>query len=351
MGLGLFPDWTWIVGAYIGAAVGSFLNVVIYRLPRGISIRKPAWSYCPSCKARLGIADLIPLFSWLFLRGKCRHCKSSISSRYFWVEIVCASLFGAVWWQQLCQGDNWVAAIGFSLFAAALVAAIFTDLAHYIIPDEINAAMLVIGLGINAAIIGLGDKVVNLGLEEGAGWMWRMPSSIAGALTGIGVLWGIAFLGRLLFKKDAMGHGDIKMARGIGAVLLPVLSLISFGLAVILGAVLGILLISLRRKDEVEDGSSQEEEFEEPESLLSLIKCGLGYVLCIDVIGLFFPKLYEAWFGENPFSVEEFEEEPEVSLTMIPFGPYLAAGALVALLFGEHLQGAVEAYFRSAAGP
>lgn len=287
--------------------------------------------------------DLLPLLSWLFLKGKCRQCEVKISSRYFWVEVITGTLFGMIWWQQLIQGEDWIRALGFSMFAAALVAAIFTDLAHYIIPDQVNAWMLGVGLAMNAAWIGFG-------LPEA--WMWGMPVSVAGALVGVAVLWGIAFLGLVAFKKDAMGHGDIKMARGIGAVLLPFLSLISFGLAVALGAVFGIVIILLRRGatgPEGEEEGDGQPEFP-PESIGSLLWCGLGYLLCIDVIGLFFPKIYEWWFGENPYSVEEIEENPRVELTMIPFGPYLAAGALGAVLFGPQLLGLVQAYWKSVGG-
>lgn len=322
-------------------------------MPRGLSLSDPANSFCPSCKNRLTFLDLIPLLSWVFLGAKCRHCGLRIPPRYFVVELITATLFGMIWYQQMVAGDDWVRGVAFMLFAAALVAAIFTDLAHYIIPDQINAFMLAAGLGMNGALIAQGSPDA---------WMWGMPSSVAGALVGIGVIWGVAFFGRLLFQKDAMGHGDIKMARGIGAVLLPTAALISFGLAIFLGAVLGVLIIVLRRGKEPEAASVQAEEGAEgapaegaeedlpPESIPSLLWCGLGYVLCIDVFGLFFPKLYEWWFAENPYSVEEIEDDPRVELTMIPFGPYLAAGALGAMLWGPQLQGLVQAYWRSVAG-
>ncbi|MEX2243791.1 MAG: prepilin peptidase [Fimbriimonadaceae bacterium] len=343
----VFPAWTWVVGFLFGASVGSFLNVVIYRLPRGLSINNPKNSFCPSCKHRLGLLDLVPLLSWVLLGGKCRHCKAKVSSRYFIVELINASLWAVIWYQKfvvesdpmlatpLSFGEATAFAVAHSLFASALVAAIFTDLAHYIIPDQVNAFMLGVGLALNVALIGLASP---------AAWIWGMPSSIAGALVGWGVLWVIAFVGRLLFRKDAMGHGDIKMARGIGAVLLPAAALLSFGLAVVLGAVTGIVTVLLRRRSDHDEGDDGPYE---PESFGSLMKCGVGYLLCFDVFGLAFPKFYESWFGENPYSIEELEEEPKVELTMIPFGPYLAAGALVALLADEWLLGLWSAYWKN----
>lgn len=348
----MFPEWTWIIGFWIGAAVGSFLNVVIYRLPRGLSISKPRNSFCPNCKHQLTGPDLVPILSWLMLGRKCRHCKTPVSSRYFWVEVINGSLWGAIWWQNLSAsglampgttGATHVAdpvrAVAFMVFASALVAAIFTDIAHYIIPDQINAFMLIVGLGMNSVMIGQGRPEA---------WTWGMPSSVAGALAGIAVIWGIAFFGRILFRKDAMGHGDIKMARGIGAVLFPVMALMSFGVAVAFGAVFGLSVVALRAMGKVKEEPIDEDDDEpyEPESIGSLLKCGLGYVLCMDVIGLLFPKVYEWWFAEDPYAIEEFEEEPRVELTVIPFGPHLAMGALVAVLFEGQLRSLIDAYVR-----
>jgi leader peptidase (prepilin peptidase)/N-methyltransferase len=340
----LFPEWTWIIGFWIGAAVGSFLNVVIYRLPRGLSVAKPVHSFCPNCKARLTGPDLVPLLSWLFLGRKCRHCGKPVSSRYFIVELVNGCLWACVWWLHLSGPDTTgdpVRAVALMLFCSALVAAIFTDIAHYIIPDQINAFMLVVGLAANGIQIAQG--------APGA-WTGPLPSSVAGALAGVGALWGIALFGRLLFKKDAMGHGDIKMARGIGAVLFPMMALVSFGLAVMIGALVGGWVVYLRWTGKIKDpevSEGEDDEPYEPESVGSLLWCGLGYVLCIDCLGLVWPKLYEWWFGENPYSVEEIEEEPQVELTMIPFGPSLAAGALAAVLFDGPLRQAVEGYLHT----
>ncbi|MCG9893972.1 MAG: prepilin peptidase [Fimbriimonadaceae bacterium] len=339
----MFPEWTWIVGFWIGAAIGSFLNVVIYRLPRGLKLSEPAHSFCPNCRNRLGVVDLVPLLSWLFLRGKCRQCGESVPARYFVVELITASLWGLIWHQQLVLREEPIFAVGYMLFSAGIVAAIFTDLAHYIIPDEVNAWLLVCGLGINGALIAAGRPEA---------WMWGMPSAVAGALVGWAVLWSITFLGRVFAGKDAMGHGDIKMARGIGAVLLPTLALVSFGLAVFFGAVMGLLVVWRRTKaghgaaseTEAEPESGDESPELEPESLGSIAWCGLGYLLCIDVFGLFYTPLSEWWFGENPYSVEDVEENPQVDLSEIPFGPSLAAGALGAVLFGPELMNLVDAY-------
>lgn len=334
----MFPEWTWICGLFIGATIGSFLNVVIYRLPLGLSINEPKHSFCPSCKHQLGIPDLVPLFSWLFSGGKCRHCKAKVPSRYFFVELLNGSLWAGIWYQQLCVGHDPAKAITYMLFSAALVAAIFIDLRYYIIPDQINAFILLVGLGYSGWLLYTGD--------QGA-WMWGMPIGVAGAIFGTVCIWAITFLGRLMFGKDAMGHGDIKLARGMGAVLFPVGAGISFALAVVAGAVFGIVTVILRKRS-AEPAADEEEDDEpyEPESIGSLLKCGLGYLLAFDAIGLVFPKFYESYFAENPYSVEDVQDEPDVSFTTIPFGPYLAIGALAEVLFHPYLQKLLDAYLK-----
>ncbi len=335
-----------------GAAIGSFLNVVIYRMPRGLSLSDPPNSFCPKCKSRLLMSDMIPLLTWLIRRGRCKYCDAKIPSRYFWVELLNGAIWSGIWWQYLIVGDDWMKALCYAFAASTLVAIIFIDWELYIIPDQINAFLLFLGLAYNAWLYAQGNP---------AAVTWGMPSSVAGALVGVGVLWGIAFIGRLVFGKDAMGHGDIKMARGIGAILFPALAVVSFGLAVALGAVLGVAQVLIRphleRKRAKTEGHAEQadvaldsEEDYEPESIGSLLKCGLGYILCIDVIGLFIPKLYKAWFNEDPYAPIEDLEDFEADFTMIPFGPYLALGAIVATVFEKQLLGVVRSYWIWAAG-
>lgn len=335
----MFPAWSWLIGFWIGASIGSFLNVVVYRLPRGLSISEPKNSFCPNCKKRLTVLDLIPILSWVVMRGRCSGCKQKISARYPLVELVTAVLFSVIWYQQMVVGEDWVTAIAYSLFAAALVAAIFTDLYHYIIPDEVNASMLIIGIGYNVALYVQGRPEATT---------WGVPSALAGAAVGLGILWFVAFLGRVMFRKDAMGHGDLKMIRGIGSVVFVMGVTIGIGLAVVAGAVIGSLHVLYRKlasKEPAEEDEDVEEDDYEPETLGSLIKSGLGYFLVIDVIGLFIPNLYRKWFDEEPRIEEEIDPDFEVELTQIPFGPYLAVGALCVLLFPDFFQSAVTSYW------
>ncbi len=316
-------------------------------MPRGIPLGKPSRSFCPTCKHTLGLPDLFPLLSWLFLRGRCRHCGARVASRYFFVELLAGGIWAAIWYRHLIASYDPAKAAAFAAAASVLVAIVFIDWELYIIPDELNASLWAIGIAYNVALFATGSPEATT---------WGIPSSLAGWIVGVLALWGIALFGRLLFGKDAMGHGDIKMARGIGAVVFVGASLMSFGVAVILGAVLGIVQILVRGKKGDEEPAGDEEarsdDDDQPESIGSLLKCGLGYLLCIDILGLFIPKLYESWFGEPPSAaVEEVDDEFPIEHTMIPFGPYLAMGAIGVILFRKEMFGLVEAYQRHMFGP
>ncbi len=340
----MFPELTLIVGFFIGAAIGSFLNVVIYRLPKGMSLSHPP-SHCPNCEHRLGVMDLFPLLSYLLTGGKCRYCKNKVSPRYFWVEILTGTFWATFWFQYLVAGSDPVRFLVLSAFASILIAASFIDLRWYIIPESLNAALLVLGLGYNVYLISQNSPMAWF---EFAGF--NLPSSVAGAILGVAVYWFIAFFGLALFKKDALGHGDILLARGIGAVLFPVAAGISFGLSVVVGAVFGILQIAIRPKNQPEEDLGAEDEDYEPESIGGLAKCGLGYLFCFDIISLFSPKFDKAWFGEEPQTSEEPEEEWVPGQTQIPFGPYLALGALLSAIFQPQLVGLFEQYWNWAMG-
>lgn len=351
---GLFPIWTVILGFYIGAVCGSFLNMLIWRLPRSISLFNPRHSICPNCKTVLGFSELIPLFSWLFQGGRCKTCGLKIKSRYFWVEMITGFMWATAWWKTMVVAEDVPRFFFLAAVASTLVVVFFIDFELFIIPDQVNAFLFFLGL--------LYNFFLYLKKRPEA-FLYGYPSSLVGAFVGVAILWGIAFLGRVAFGKDAMGHGDIKLARGIGAVLLPALAIWSFSLAVVMGAVFGIIQTTmLPRKQTAFEGEVDSKEptaaemvAEEeagiaeyqPESIGSLLFCGLGYFLCIDIIGLFIPRLYIKWFGEDPYApiseMDDFEVEP----TMIPFGPYMALGALLAVVFQDQLFGLWDSYMRA----
>lgn len=338
----MFPEWTLIVGFYIGAAIGSFLNVVIYRMPRLISLGNPRHSFCPNCKTQLGLADLAPLFSWLFSKGQCRYCAQKVPSRYFWVELVTGVLFSALWYRYYCEeptGQFWLMGTMFMLATAALIAIIFIDGAHFIIPDEINGFLLLVGVVFHA---------INGTLKECA----------IGYLVGWGIIFGIAFLGRVGLGKDAMGHGDIKMMRGVGALIGPILTVFDVMIAVVTGLIFGVLFIALEAKklkqqappEEAEATESSEEEEFPPEPIKDLLILSFTYLICLDLVAILRPQVYaKLGYPIENISVEEDDWKP--TLTTIPFGPYLAIGALVCMLFRTEILNFAENYIRALSGP
>ncbi len=176
------------VAAFVlGAVVGSFLNVVIYRLPLGLSVNEPKRSFCPHCQTPIAWYHNVPIFGWLWLRGRCAHCRVAISPRYPLVELLTALLFLAVW----LRGD-WLLALPYFIFVSLLIAATFIDFDHFIIPDEITIGGTVAGLLCGFAFPSLlGEESLLLGLA------W----SAVGALAGFGTLFAVVELGKLAFGK------------------------------------------------------------------------------------------------------------------------------------------------------
>lgn len=329
------PAWTCLFGFLIGAVAGSFLNMVIYRLPRGISFINPASSICPVCKHALGWPDLMPIFSFLSTGGKCRYCQVKISPRYMLVELLCGGLFAAVWYKyQVLQDANLSTAV-YMLTVACLVAAFFIDWELFIIPDEINALLLVIGLVFHG-IVG------------------SLPVALQGAFFGWALLFGISFGGRILLQKDAMGLGDVKLMRGVGAVIGAPLLGANVVIAVFAGLVFGLIFMGI---DRMKGGSAvastpvEPVPEPEPESLKSLLTGGIWTLLCLDIVGIFFPKIYRLIGIElTGANSEELDEEFTVTPSTIPFGPYLAVGTVLCILFSTEIQGATDAYWKYATG-
>jgi len=258
----------YLITVVVALVVGSFLNVVIVRLPRQLQwqwhgkqaglakppgIAGPA-SQCPSCGQPIRWRDNVPLVSFLILKGRCRCCEAAIPVRYPLVEALCAVLS---WGVVAVMGVQWptLAALVLTWFLIALA---FIDLEHFLLPDRLTLPLLAVGLGVNAANT-FTDPI----------------SALVGAAAGYGVLW-IVFHGfRILTGKEGMGQGDFKLLAALGAwlgwQLLDLVILLSAGT----GAIIGITMLILERQQR----------------------------------------------GQQ-----------------IPFGPYLAGGGWLALLWGEELR-------------
>src|SRR5436309_13622418 len=136
----------------LGAAVGSFLNVCIYRLPVDLSVNKPRRSFCPTCKRPIPWHQNLPLISWVLLRGRCASCGSKISFRYFAVELLTALLFLAIW-----QSFSWQVAIGYWIFISFLVVGTFIDFEHFIIPDRVTIGGIIARVVVSVTVPALMD--------------------------------------------------------------------------------------------------------------------------------------------------------------------------------------------------
>lgn len=258
----------------LGLAVGSFLNVVIHRLPRMLEAGWQAQcaelkgetvepvprytlstprSSCPSCGHQINALENIPVLSWLWLRGRCSACGIRISARYPLVELLSALLAVAVVW----KFDLGLAAVGGILFVWALIALAFIDLDTMLLPDDITLPLLWGGLLFNLF-----------------GVFVSLQSAVIGAMAGYLILWGVYWLFKLITGKEGMGYGDFKLLAAIGAWLGWELLPITILLSSVVGAAVGIAMMILVKHDR---------------------------------------------------------------RTPIPFGPYLAGGGVIALFFGAPL--------------
>jgi leader peptidase (prepilin peptidase)/N-methyltransferase len=265
--------------AFAGAAVGSFLNVVIARVPAGESIVRPR-SRCPRCGTQIAWYDNVPIVSWILLRARCRACGAPISARYPLVEVLgSAAAVLAVH----RHGISLPALAEFAL-VALLLALAFIDLDTWLLPHVLTWPVIALGLLASAA---------------GASTASSMSSSLWGAGVGFGSFGAISVIGDRILKKEALGFGDVWLLAGLGAfmglaALLPVVLLAS-----IQGAVVGLALIALGKG---QPGPKEETAMHEAAADIS--------------------------------STDEDWVPPK---NAVPFGPFLVAGALEWLYLGDVL--------------
>ncbi len=249
----MLPTW---VGAAIvfvyGAVVGSFLNVCIFRLPQEKSVVRPA-SFCPKCGTKLGVFDLVPLFSFLFSGKKCRYCGLPISWRYFTIELITAVVFVACY---LVYGFS-IDFFAYVIFLSALIVAFAVDIEHMIIPDEVSIIGVLAGVGKDIAHYAYGTLDWTHIYVPFTGISFSAPPSVVGALVCGGLFFLLAFVTFYIYRpKDedeqeeyegAMGMGDVKLAAATGAVLGLVPALVSFLVAIFLGTLIGVIIILVSR--------------------------------------------------------------------------------------------------------
>jgi leader peptidase (prepilin peptidase)/N-methyltransferase len=212
------------VAAAFGAIVGSFLNVCIYRLPRGSSVVWPA-SACPSCGRNLSWFENIPVVSYAALAGRCRTCRTPISMRYPIVESLTAVMFGLGWWY---YGPSPLLASRL-IFGCMLIVLFAIDLEHHLLPNVITLPGIAIGL--------------LLSLVTEPGWF----ASVLGIVLGGGALYLVAEVYYRLRHEEGLGMGDVKMLAMIGAFVGWKLTIMTLFFASVSGTIIGLLLIVTRR--------------------------------------------------------------------------------------------------------
>ncbi len=233
-----------------GLVFGSFLNVCIFRLPRGESIAFPP-SQCVKCGNRLGVLELFPVISFILLKGKCAHCGEKISIKYPLVELLTGLIFVALFLK-----FGFSASLAFFLvIGSLLILIIFTDLETQIIPDSANVIFVVTGL--------------LYGIYRGS-----FCDSLAGVLGGFFIMYGIFRLGTAVYKKEAMGGGDIKLATGFGALFGLQDLILALFLSFIIGAVIAVFYLVYNNK-----GRHQEIPFGPSMALAAFIVIFFGKAL------------------------------------------------------------------------
>lgn len=306
----------------VGAVVGSFLNVVIARVPRGESVVSPA-SRCPRCKAAIRWYDNVPVLSWIVLRGKCRDCGLPISPRYPMVELLVGLLaVGIV--RQL--GPTWVA-LGYFAFAAALVSLAYIDLDTWLLPAQITWPLLAIGLVSPLWNRGLGFR-----------------DAIVGAAVGYGLFAGIALFGEKVLKREVMGWGDVWLLGGIGAwlgweSLLPVVLM-----SALQGALVGIILLWLgkgetgeRREDAAGADAGAVPRNAGTPPVANPAESGAARPGDAPLAAQAHPSDVPVVTAADPQPAQDSLDDWVPPKNAVPYGPFLALAALEYLLAGGRI--------------
>lgn len=355
--------WTLAAFAFLfGTLIGSFLNVVIYRLPEGLSVVSPR-SRCPSCKTEISWYDNIPIVSWLLLGGKCRSCKAPISVRYALVEALTGGLALAAWYhsgvgllrvdylpdQQILIGVAVTFFLKFT-FLALLVAITFIDLDHYIIPHELTLPGIVLGIASPWIGIWLWGPASHLRI-----WPPVSPTvSLAGALAGFLSIIAIYYLYLAWRGVEGIGGGDATLMAMVGAWLgWPALIFVFFAASLqgVFAAGVGMVLGNrfVRDYDDIYDDETVDESPEEEEA-------GDEEAAVASELGPVQPVIDEPVIHE-PVNDEPVNDEPADSSTLgelpdlemeqdevvhsgklaVPFGPFISLAAVEFFLLGPWL--------------
>ena len=229
----------WLIVSFaFGLIIGSFLNVTIYRIPRGESLFSPG-SHCPKCNAPIKWYDNIPVLSYCLLRGVCRNCKAKISSRYPLVELLTGSLFALFYFTYFILDKKPLGVLVIHLIlVSALISASFIDIDHQIIPDRITIGGILIG-----PVVSLLYPELHNGIIFKSAHFASLADSIAGIFVGGGFILIAGLVGKFILKKEAMGFGDVKLMSMVGAFIGWKLALFANLIAPIFGSIVGVPML------------------------------------------------------------------------------------------------------------
>jgi leader peptidase (prepilin peptidase)/N-methyltransferase len=233
-----------------GSCIASFLNVVIWRIPRGESIVSPP-SHCPKCGAAIRWWQNIPILSYIALRGRCAGCRAAISPRYAVVEALGGVLFLAAWMRWGASAGAFGPLVYLELvvwwtWIALMIAGSFIDFDHKLLPDFVTVGGMVLGC-VRGSVLSAVGMIENperaLSLSSFAPLLW----SLAGLAAGFGLLWLVRRIGSRAFGREAMGMGDVFLMGAVGALFGPVAVFVTLMLSSIFGSVAGLSLIALSK--------------------------------------------------------------------------------------------------------
>jgi leader peptidase (prepilin peptidase) / N-methyltransferase len=351
----LVPFHFWSLVFFVfGCMVGSFLNVCIHRMPRGMSIVTPP-SHCPHCQYSIPWYLNVPLVTWLVLRGRCKNCGAPISPRYFIVELLTGVTFLGCW---LAFGTiSPVLAIIYAIFLAGLIAATFIDFEHFIIPDEITYGGMAVGLVASSLFPALqGGRALTDGL-------WQ---SVLGIAAGAGIIYAILRLGKLLFGRQRLKlPTDTRIVFTETSVLLPdreipydelfyrqsdVIALHARTVELVDRGYKDVMVRLALRSGWLEIGEERLDPLQVPfleavsaEIVLPREAMGLGDVKFMGAIGAFigwpgtvFSLMISSMIGAAAGITLIIMRRREWSSRM-PYGPYIALAAAIWIFGGKHI--------------
>ena len=379
MGILDFDTFLAMVAFVVGAIAGSFLNVVIYRVPRGISVNSPRRSFCPGCDYQIPFYHNVPLVSWVLLLGKCKKCSATISFRYWCVELLTAVLFLAAWMR---FGDNPQVVPVIWILIGLLICATFIDFDFQIIPDGVTKGGIIIGVLAALIVPSLAVVLMDFDIPGEGGYKARLRASglaIIGGATGYGLIFSVVVLGKMAFGRKVLkipDTGDWSVVEGEdNPVLVAGNERTPFEDLFFVGSE----RVEIECDKAEVNGKSFENsliiihpdrlQVEEEEVMISEWKTlggkarsmryyreamGFGDVKFMALIGAFLGwkavlfTIFIASVSGTAVSLPAKILRKDSPLTRIPFGPYLALGAMVWIFYGPDL---LDWYFGLMRGP